>query len=764
MITKLTSANAELYYAPRFAQITEAFKAAGKSIEIHSLEDYFLHLTDIAELEVGAKEMPQAFLLVLPADEEIFEIDANTRAITVPAFVKKNGIGVYGDHRAEMIVMTIDRYFDHEDFLNDKIVINWNFTPAGAKLPMYEENKAAAAFAPNEELNPGLVTFGFIITKDMTPGKGVLNFSVTIYDEKSGEIVYSFNTLTASVNINDTLTLTDPSIVKNDTDNYVGRLVNSVYVDNTITPVGKPEWKSGAVDEEGKFLGLDNVAYFSSIEDLNNVYEDGAMLSAYAVADPNTAEMFYKWTFNPVDGTVETAREYETVNRAADFIDVELPDEDIGEVYYVRNALGVVDYLNPLSLADAQARKQEAEENEEVITFAVRGSSFQALSAGIYQVFAQARISAGKNYEKFIGTADQLIVNKLYYLKDDQDQIIEAAPVSNEDAVAALEDGKELFVLVSAARNSDVVDSNELEIPAAKQPSVVLSMASEYQFSDSVAKDPDYTGTDYVYIDSDQIPVIVATVSIDSEDARDKAGAFAAQLIKSDAEPLTVAKIQEGIEDESLVFTALPADGKFTFQPEDIEEGEYMVRAINRRNATYSVSEPSQMINTSFVAPEVTELTVSGAMWDMNVDERPVSGFQDVLVNGEQPNDTLVNLEISRSHPRYTFDIVDNTIIDDAKYRVADIAISYFVEEVEYDSTTGEVTARIPDDNGNDPATNRPYEYYGDPDLREVIADGEGKLSFDINDDPGYYRIKVVSRYHGTIHTAYTKVFGVVSH
>ena len=44
MITKLTSANAELYYAPRFAQITEAFRAAGKSIEIHSLEDYFLHL------------------------------------------------------------------------------------------------------------------------------------------------------------------------------------------------------------------------------------------------------------------------------------------------------------------------------------------------------------------------------------------------------------------------------------------------------------------------------------------------------------------------------------------------------------------------------------------------------------------------------------------------------------------------------------------------------------------------------------------------
>ena len=62
MITKITNANAELYYAPRFAQITAAFKDAGSDIEIKSLEDYFLHLTDIAQLDVGAKNMPEAFV------------------------------------------------------------------------------------------------------------------------------------------------------------------------------------------------------------------------------------------------------------------------------------------------------------------------------------------------------------------------------------------------------------------------------------------------------------------------------------------------------------------------------------------------------------------------------------------------------------------------------------------------------------------------------------------------------------------------------
>jgi len=49
MITKLTADNAELYYAPRFAQITKAFEAAGKpEIQINSLEDYFSNLTEIA--------------------------------------------------------------------------------------------------------------------------------------------------------------------------------------------------------------------------------------------------------------------------------------------------------------------------------------------------------------------------------------------------------------------------------------------------------------------------------------------------------------------------------------------------------------------------------------------------------------------------------------------------------------------------------------------------------------------------------------------
>lgn len=906
MITKLTAENAELYYAPRFAEITAALQAAGKDIEIRSLEDYFLYLTDIAELKIGAKDVENAYLLVLPADEEIFAIDANSRTINIPAFVKKNGIGVYGDHHAEMIVMTVDRYFDHEDFLNDKIVINWNFTPAGSKIPHYEENKAARAFAPNEELNPGKITFGFIITKEMTPQKGTLTFSVTIYDDKSGDIVYSFNTLTASVAINDTLTLTDLNIIENDTDNYVGRLTNSVYTNNTISPVGTPVWKSGELINN-EFTGLDATAYFKGYEDLNNEYNEGALLTAYATVEPNTADVVYKWTFNPVDGTVATGRNFETVNIKSDYVERDLPVADDGSVFYQKTALDEIDTTNPLTWteakeladavdesdtrpflpltvkkvaaseidnADAQFNQehiafavtgnqlymssttelrnfeiidgsgdngewvvididtglesiigaflgdQELTENDEleaaalglseghiaylvkadvveiasrnltisatgykptplvikytgvdaeytggsnalVITnrseapvFYVRGTSYRALSAGNYQVVAQARIQAGPKYEKVLDGAT-LHVNTEYYVKVN-DEIDTLNPIMNADAKAAQDNGLELYTLISAARNSAPVESSVLSVPPAVQPNVVLSVDAEtkYEFNDEVAMDPDFTGPEYVYIDNTHIPRIIATVTVPSEDQRDSAGAFAAQLVQSSEAAPTLEQIEQKIADQDLNFISLPSNGEFAFEPTEIEEGEYVVRAINRRNGTYSISENSDSITTKFVAPEIKNITLFTEYND-------IAEYL-VLDEGRRPDNMIVDLPLNKNHTSYDFTLVDNS------NNFEEAVVKYFIEEVDYDEDTGVITPRTPDENGNNPETGQPYEPYGQDDIDEIepIQDENDNTvyRFTISNDPGYYRIKTLNRYYGTIHTSYTDVFGISSH
>lgn len=926
MITKLTAENSGLYYAPAFELINQALKAAGSTTQIHSVEEYFNVLTDeIIPLLVNRREdpvthevtggIPGGYLLLMPADEEIFSIDANTRVISIPNKVKKNGVGVYGDHNAEMLVLDIDRYFDNQDLLNTNIAINWNFTANGERGPRFAETQAVPAFAPNCDLNPEKVTFGFIIDKNMTPAKGTLTFSVTFYTADSNIITYSFNTLTASVAINDTLTLEDPSIISrqlNDEhymENYLGRFVNSVYQDNTISPVGNPIWKSGSL-VDGSYTGLEKVAYFSSQEDIENSYENGVLLKAYATVNPNTANITYKWTVNPVDGTVDMGRSFNTLNLAADYLDVELPSSDVGEIYYAKNVLGQID-STPLTFDEAKAliESQESsqpylsvkvkklatapEDDNEIacqenqdnvvltssgnivivkskellnsfastneaqgsgkwigfdidtglnsiigvkwngydltsadvlesnsvglpgghivfwakaedlqavarniilaadgyrdtpfvvqysgidadldtsidntveiinetndVTLVVRGTSFRALHAGNYQVCAQARISAGENYEDVLDGAE-LKVGTYYYRKDENDNVDTLNPLMNEAALQAQQEGAKLCVLASASRNSDVVESSVLTIPPAVQPEVTLSMGSEYIFSDDVIKDEDYEGEDYIYIDDSQLPVVLATVKIPSEDIRDEKGAFVAELVKSDAAELTKEAIEESILREEYHFAALPDDKQFRFEPDAIEEGEYLVRVINRRNGTYSVSDPAktEKIRTSFVAPGQTDITVSGAVWDEGEEVvRPETGFKNVLVNGVRPDGVLQDLKISRLHPRYTFNVINNSVIDGEKYKLDDIVTSYYIEEVEYNEDTGEITSRTPLNEGE-----RPYEDYGEADLREIV-NREGALTFEITNDFGAYRIKVVTKYHGTTHITYTDIFTV---
>ena len=54
--------------------------------KIESLSEYFEYIKDLAKID--------PIYTRLPLDEEVFEIDANTRAITVPKSFQNNGISV----------------------------------------------------------------------------------------------------------------------------------------------------------------------------------------------------------------------------------------------------------------------------------------------------------------------------------------------------------------------------------------------------------------------------------------------------------------------------------------------------------------------------------------------------------------------------------------------------------------------------------------------------------------------------------------------
>jgi dTDP-4-dehydrorhamnose 3,5-epimerase-like enzyme len=85
---------------------------------ITSIEEYNQRLKDIENnSDFNIKK------IINPSSEEIFEIDLNTRIITVPEMFR-NGTVEY-DHNAETLYFKIDRYFDDEDLYTKTFVMQF---------------------------------------------------------------------------------------------------------------------------------------------------------------------------------------------------------------------------------------------------------------------------------------------------------------------------------------------------------------------------------------------------------------------------------------------------------------------------------------------------------------------------------------------------------------------------------------------------------------------------------------------------------------
>ena len=791
MITKLTAENSGRNYAPAFELINQALKAQGSSLEIHSIEDYFNNLKDeIIPLlvnrrtENGREVGDQGgYLLLMPADEEIFAINANNRTISIPQDVKKNGIGVYGDHNAEMLVLSIDRYFDNQDLLNTKVAINWKFTPVGFKSDNEDPN-VVEAFVPNADLDSSKVMFGFIIDKNMTPSEGTLTFSVTFYTLDGGEISYSLNTLPAQLKINNTLTLKHPEQIEPQINkNYLARFTNSVYQDNTIQPIGAPVWRTGAL-KNGELLGLDEELYLplnpSAISetapyiiDLAN-YEQNLKLQAQAVADPVTANISYTWSFEPQYGLNSKEQlidmDYTGVseNKREEYIEVtNLPDSDLGERYYLETNT-LLDEQHTYSLAEIKTFLEENEEDDKEYKVFVRGTTNIINKAGKYSVKAQGRVSAvSDEFEKvlegaqlkvdvpyFIGTADSKPTNVT-----DNDALYNAVAQAAQDA------GQVLYTKVTASRNSAVTESNILSIPVAFQPEVELTLKESYHFDENnknIFKNEDITPVKYVYIDETVNNLLLSAKIKNASEQKAEAlnGAFSAELVEKEIAETQDLSTKTAIDNLNLTFVKLPDNNEFELNLGELKEGTFCARVINYRNGTYSVSKLTDEIHTSFIAPAINNLTIKATQLSAGVFEPDENLTDDdyvtVIENGHMVNGKMHQLDIDDANPAWYFKVIDNTQLDN-KRDLEDIHVTYEIEEVNYKAADGTIEER---DRSGKKEDGTPYETLGEADYREIAKNDP--MTFIINNDPGYYRIRITTTYHGTTNIAYTELFRIV--
>jgi hypothetical protein len=90
------------------------------SFPITTLAEYYSWIRTL-----GKADKKYTVLPVEEVDAEVFSINANTRAITIPSHFIKNGFGVVGDSYAEIVYFSIDRYYDMMDLNNADIYILW---------------------------------------------------------------------------------------------------------------------------------------------------------------------------------------------------------------------------------------------------------------------------------------------------------------------------------------------------------------------------------------------------------------------------------------------------------------------------------------------------------------------------------------------------------------------------------------------------------------------------------------------------------------
>lgn len=350
---------------------------------ITTLEEYFSWLRNLSNIDKK--------YTVLPLDEEHFEINANTRAINIPASFKKNGIAVQGDDLAEVLYFKIDRYFDYMDLNNTDIFIQWE-TPKDANGNVIKS--VSPAYIRDIESEPGKLIFGWAISDAVTGTSGALKFSVRFFQwededkatQEDGEkvLAYSFSTLTASVTIQPSINF-NPETDEYKVDDVGDRLVERI--------------------ENSKIVGGYAAAVPIFLEDLSDVsaYDLNAetglfdlLVQAYST---DTGAISYTWKRQSLnEDNTGSGEEIVVIPATNKMVEVEdLTNLNRAFSYYQTNGSDVDG--NPIYTLYTGAIPPTDEDISNGLKLYVKQSMAQADRAGIYWAVAENRITNSSSSE-----------------------------------------------------------------------------------------------------------------------------------------------------------------------------------------------------------------------------------------------------------------------------------------------------------------------------------------------------------------------------
>lgn len=227
MITKSSAMMAD-NYTFLFNKAIEALKSNNPvdyaDADIRTLDEYFKYLPELVSIKNGQ------YFTILPLDEPVLEIDANTRIITIPKDLQNAGVA--GDWAAEILYFSIDRYFDAVDLgaaadpeSGMRVCIEWR------NNTNKEEGTSDAYLVDLTRLSKeGKVLIGWPLADAITSEAGVIEFAVRFFetetdDNGSEAIIYSFSTLPAKLTISKTMNL---DVVNLDPINVNSQIINRI--------------------------------------------------------------------------------------------------------------------------------------------------------------------------------------------------------------------------------------------------------------------------------------------------------------------------------------------------------------------------------------------------------------------------------------------------------------------------------------------------------------------------------------------------------
>ncbi len=379
-------------YASLFATASQALNITNPDEYISSLNEYFAAIEDLAQIDLK--------FTILPLDEETFDIDANSRTITVPPSFK-HGVGVKGDQVAEIIYFKIDRYFDATDLNTQNIYIEWENAKG--------EQGLSKEYVRDITTDPDHIIFGWPLASQITEYAGSVKFAVRFYSFKDPtaadkEIVYSFATQPQTIMINSTMdfNITDDGIqrLEDDIIDMIKARFQNSEKDDVTTDVPAPTF----------LLNLTTGEYDVYTKDTYDEDPNSYALQAQAVGSGNVTYVLKKAA---PGSNIWVSQDNNTVK--IDYRQTQDTTRNPSKIYYI-----------PV-------------EKEGVLAYEVYPSEFDADSnQGIYEQYCFAFVSAPGDYliqaKNRVGISSKsLDSNRVTFPKP-------VAPVINTEVIGVLLD------------------------------------------------------------------------------------------------------------------------------------------------------------------------------------------------------------------------------------------------------------------------------------------------------------------------------------